>query len=119
MGEFPYLDNSTDFYWIPPGYTNPISYDSVASILNSRATFYTSIQNGISNLVVTPLSPTLASYHGIVKSYTVDTAGVYGRYKLEENGIMIKRKDGWKLLQGQTSLIRASEFNAAESDSLF
>ena len=30
--EFQYLDHhSSDFFWVPPGYHNPMSYDSVAA----------------------------------------------------------------------------------------
>ena len=35
--EFKYLDNSPDFFWVPPGYSSPLSYDSVRAILTQNA----------------------------------------------------------------------------------
>ena len=35
LSEFRYLDNSPDFFWVPPGYTSSISYDSVAVVLKA------------------------------------------------------------------------------------
>src|SRR5687768_6760744 len=32
--EFDYLDRSSDFFWVPPGFSVAISYDSIAVILN-------------------------------------------------------------------------------------
>ncbi len=33
LTEFEFLDNSAEFFWIPPGYSTPPSYDSVATVL--------------------------------------------------------------------------------------
>ena len=35
VGEFDYLDDSEDFFWVPPGYTSPLDFDSVKTILSS------------------------------------------------------------------------------------
>lgn len=104
--EFGYLDSSADFSWIPPGYRAPISYDSVASILNQRAPFYSSISNSWDTLSILPLTNELASYSGRLQSTMVDTAGKSATYTLMETGIVINRGGKWKLLRGQTSVVR-------------
>ena len=35
--EFKYLDQSSDFFWVPPGYQTALSYDSVKTILETNA----------------------------------------------------------------------------------
>lgn len=104
-GEFSYLDSSADFYWVPPGFEHPISFDSVASILRSRASSFKKIDNSFDTLIVVPLSNDIASYSGTVNSICTDTSGVKTGYKLTETGILVKRESGWKLLSGQTSLL--------------
>lgn len=103
--EFSYLDNSKEFFWVPPGYSAPISYDSVATILNQNASLYSSIHNSFDTLTVIPLSKELVSYSGRLKSIMTDTSGTVSTYSMVETGILIKRKDGWKLLSGQTSML--------------
>src|SRR5688572_8196325 len=53
--EFKYLDNSADFFWVPPGYSSPISYDSVATILHANAPLFKSIDNSFDTLNIIPL----------------------------------------------------------------
>lgn len=103
--EFSYLDNSPNFFWVPPGRTNPISYDSVATILKQNAPKYKLINNTFDTLMIFPLSPDITTYTGRVKSSMTDTTGNTTNFSLMETGVLIKRKTGWKLLQGQTSLI--------------
>jgi hypothetical protein len=106
MAEFNYLDHSEDFFWVPPGYKNPIFYDSVKTILTQQAPVYVSIENTWKRLYIFPLSASLASYSGTLRSTMVDTAGHTTHVNLIETGVMIKRKNGWKLLNGQTSMIQ-------------
>src|SRR5688572_31858927 len=54
--EFRYLDNSKEFFWVPPGYSSPISYDSVAAILNQNAPLFKSIDNSFDTLRIIPLT---------------------------------------------------------------
>ncbi len=103
--EFQYLDNSKDFFWVPPGYKDPINYDSVVAVLTKNAPSFSSIHNTWDSLTIIPLSPELASYTGKIHSVMVDTAGKTMDIHLIETGTLIKRKDGWKLLNGQTSMI--------------
>jgi hypothetical protein len=105
LGEFPYLDSSADFYWVPPGFEHPISYDSVATILRSRASSFKEIDNSFDTLTVFPLTNNLASYTGRINSICTDTSGTTRVYKLMETGMLVRRENAWKLLSGQTSLI--------------
>lgn len=103
--EFNYLDASSDFFWLPPGYTTPISYDSVSAIIKQNAMKFTSVNNTFETLKVIPLSKELATYSGRLRSIMTDTSGTNLSFTLVETGVMIHRKDGWKLLHGQTSML--------------
>lgn len=105
MAEFKYLDNSKEFFWVPPGFTSPISYDSVESIIKRNAPLLKSVENSFDTLMIIPLSKSLASYSGRLQSVVIDTAGNQSKTTMMETGVLIKRGDGWKLLSGQTSLI--------------
>jgi len=107
--EFRYLDNSKEFFWVPPGYSSPISFDSVAAILNQNAPLFKSIDNSFDTLNIIPLSKELVTYTGRLQSAMIDTAGQSTTITLMETGILIKRKDGWKLLSGQTSVALANQ----------
>ncbi|HEU5290509.1 MAG TPA: hypothetical protein VFU05_07710 [Cyclobacteriaceae bacterium] len=104
--EFKYLDNSQEFFWVPPGYTSPISYDSVAAILKQNAQLFKSIDNSFDTLHIVPLSMYLVTYTGRLRSIMIDTSDQTSAYTMMETGVLIKRKDGWKLLSGQTSLLK-------------
>ncbi len=103
--EFKYLDHSSEFFWVPPGYAGAISYDSVAAVLQQNAPNYKSIDNSFDTLRIIPLSKELATYTGRLSSTMTDTSGVTITFSLVETGVLIKRKDGWKLLNGQTSIL--------------
>jgi hypothetical protein len=103
--EFKYLDSSDDFFWVPPGYTTAISYDSVANLLKQVAPLLKSVHNSWDTLTIIPLSTGLAMYTGRLHSITTNASGKRFESVLIETGVLIKRKDGWKLLSGQTSII--------------
>jgi hypothetical protein len=102
--EFKYLDNSSDFFWVPPGYSTAISYDSVVSVLNQNAPLFKSINNTFDTVSIIPLSAELATYTARISSVMTDTASKVSSLSLIETGVLIKRRDGWKLLCGQTSV---------------
>jgi hypothetical protein len=104
--EFKYLDSSDDFFWIPPGYSAPLSYDSIAVILKRNAPMNKEVANSYDIHLLIPLSEESAVYSAKVTSNTTDTLGNIYIYQLIESGTLIKRKDGWKLLCGQTSMIK-------------
>lgn len=103
--EFRYLDNSSEFFWVPPDYQSSISYDSVISILKTNAPLFKSIDNSWEVLEINPLTKELAVYTGKLRSITIDTSGKVFNTKLVETGLLIRRKDGWKLLSGQTAML--------------
>eukprot|EP01136_Pigoraptor_vietnamica_P027129 Opistho-1_new@83068 len=51
LAELDYLDNSADFFWVPPGYSNAITYDSVVSVLKQNAPQFKSIDPMYSALI--------------------------------------------------------------------
>jgi hypothetical protein len=103
--EFKYLDNSPDFFWVPPGYSAAISFDSVATVLKQSAPSLKSIDNSFESLRIIPLDRNIATYTARIRSMVMDTAGKVSTFSLVESGVVIKRKDGWKLLSGQTSIV--------------
>lgn len=104
--EFSYLDSSAEFFWVPPGFTDAISYDSVATILKQNASGYKSIDNSFDTLRIIPLNSGHATYTARIHSTIIDTSDREITIKLLESGVLIKRPGGWKLLCGQTSLVK-------------
>jgi hypothetical protein len=101
--EFKYLDNSSDFFWVPPGYSTAISIDSVVSVLKQNAPLFKTINNSFDTLSIIPLSAEFATYTARISSVMTDTTSKMSSLSLIETGVLIKRTDGWKLLCGQTS----------------
>lgn len=104
-GGFYFLDKSDAFYWVPPDYKYAIDYDSISSILHAHATQFKHIDNQWKGLRVMPLSEKYASFNGVVISTAITTENDTTITKLAETGIVVKRKEGWKLLSGQTTLV--------------
>ena len=102
MAELKYLDTSAQFQWIPPGYEDPISYDSVVTILNRSVGLHGMIDSKWDSLTIEPISDTKANYSGIVSIQMTGISGEKSTAKLREQGVMIKRENGWKLLSGKT-----------------
>lgn len=105
MAEFDYLDNSYEFYWVPPGYSSWISYDSVAAVLKMNSPAFSSVDNVWDTLRIDPLTHEYATYSGTLRSTMTDTAGIVTEVAAIETGVVVKRKDGWKLLRGQTTAL--------------
>lgn len=103
--EFSYLDNSEDFFWVPPGYTKPASYEEIVTAIKGNAARFRKVDNAFENLQVIPLTKDLATYSGKLHSVMTDTAGQTMQASLVETGLMIRRQDGWKLLSGQTTVL--------------
>ncbi|MEX0287662.1 MAG: hypothetical protein AB3N14_00990 [Flavobacteriaceae bacterium] len=103
MAEFPYLDDSNDFFWVPPGYTAPLGIDSVKAILTQNAKGFAAINFEWESLEIFPLSEDIATYTGIVSGTMTDTADQVTHPRIIESGTLIKRNDGWKLLCGQSA----------------
>lgn len=105
LAEFEFLDDSPEFFWIPPGYMSALDYDSVKTILENNAPAISSIQIKWENLEVNALTSETATFHGVVISAMTDTSGQVNSARMLESGTLIRRTDGWKLLSGQTRLL--------------
>ena len=105
VAELSFLDSSSDFFWVPPGFHSPLSYDSVASIIRSNAGTMARVDNTWDSLLINPLTPKLASFTGSIRSRMTDEKGKTTTVRLIESGIVVWRNEGWKLLSGQTSVI--------------
>lgn len=102
--EFSYLDSSAMFKWHPPGFTDSIGFDSVRKILLQNADVYKVLEMHMDSLIVFPVSRKEARYLGFVYSVLQDTSGRKDTVQLYEEGIMMKREDGWKLVKGKTEV---------------
>lgn len=103
--EFAYLDSSGDFFWVPPGFSSAISYDSVVSILDKNTKLFSSVNNQFDTLLIIPVSADIATYTGRITSTMTLINGKSSTLTMLETGTMIKRKSGWKLLCGQTTML--------------
>ncbi len=101
--EFDYLDDSDEFFWVPPGFKSALDYDSVATILRANDKSIEKIELTWDSLHVIPLRSDLAQYYGTINSRVIDTAQMTTESLLIETGLIIKRADGWKLLSGQSA----------------
>lgn len=104
MAEFAYLDSSDAFFWVPPGYSSAIDYDSVRAVLVKNAPAIKEIKIRWEALEVIPLTSEIATFHGTVHSEMTDSTGTTTFTCLLESGTLIRRSDGWKLLSGQTRI---------------
>ena len=103
MSEFKYLDSSDEFYWVPPGFTSAISYDSVAAIIKHNAAMFKEYISTWDTLRIIPLTKELVNYTGRLHYNITDTSNKTFTGSMWETGLLIRRKDGWKLLCGQTT----------------
>jgi hypothetical protein len=106
VAEFAYLDSSDDFFWVPPGYSSPLSFDSVATIIRSNARLFRKVDNVWDSLRIIPHSFSLVTFTGVVSSTMTDSLGNSASASLIETGLAIKRAGGWKLLSGQTAVLQ-------------
>jgi hypothetical protein len=104
QAEFAYIDNSDRFFWVPPGATAPLPFDTVLAMISRNAGQMRLVNNSFDMLTVTPLTSMLAAYSARIRSATTDVQGRDTVLSLVETGMVIKRKEGWKLLCGQTGI---------------
>lgn len=105
LAELKYMDSSSGFFWVPPGYLNYAGYDSIAAAIRRNASSFKSVNNRYDSLLIIPLSADYANFVMRTISTTVDAEGDTSRAAFIESGVMVKRKDGWKFLSGQTSVL--------------
>ena len=100
--EFPYLDSTDAFFWVPPGYESWISFDSVEAVLRATAPTLHSTDYLWQSLRIDPISLDRAIYTGRLSGALTDTSGQVTNVSIVETGTVIRREDGWKLLNGQS-----------------
>ena len=103
--EFDYLDSTDAFFWVPPGYDSWISYDSVAAVLRAMAPTLRSTDYRWESLRIDPISHDRAIYTGTLSGVLTDTSGQVTNLFMIETGTVIRREDGWKLLNGQSAVL--------------
>lgn len=104
--EFRYLENSEDFFWVPPGYSSALTYDSVRTILEESAGMFCSVEFSWDTLRIVPLSYNLATYTGRVRSMMVDTTGTMNIFRMLETGLVRRDANGrWWILSGQSRTV--------------
>ena len=105
LAELKYMDSSSQFFWVPPGYLNYTGYDSIAAAIRRNAASFTSVNNRYDSLLIIPLTSKYANFVMRTISTTIDTAGDTSRAAFIESGVMVRRDGGWKFLSGQTSFL--------------
>ena len=105
LAELKYMDSSSQFFWVPPGYLNYAGYDSIAAAIRRNAPFLQSVNNRYDSLLIIPLTGEYANFVMRTVSTTIDLAGNKTTAAFIESGVMVKRRGGWKFLSGQTSVL--------------
>ena len=103
--ELMYLDTSSDFFWVPPGYNSPLNYESIKDILLSNSKAINYIEFSWETIKIFPLTKKIASYSGIAKCVEVGDNLTSMTFRIIESGTLIKRGDDWKFLNGQSRLL--------------
>jgi len=107
--EFAYLDSTDAFFWVPPGFDSWISFDSVAAVLRATAPTLRSMDYRWQTLRIDPISHDRAIYTGTLAGSLTDTSGQVTNLSMIETGTVIRREDGWKLLNGQSAVLPVEE----------
>ena len=55
LAEFDYLDTSEDFFWVPPGYSSALTYDSIKTIITQNDILLDSVHFEWESLKVNPM----------------------------------------------------------------
>ena len=106
LAEIKYLDSTEQFSWFAPGYSGPIGYDSVVTIVRVMAPLFPKIDHTWDSLVIAPVSYREATYLGLVTSLMTDTTGYTDTVRFREEGRVIKYGEHWKLSTGKTEIIK-------------
>jgi hypothetical protein len=104
--ELKYLDSSNQFFWVPPGYMNYANFNVIAAAIKRNAASLKSIDNRYDSLLIIPLTNDYAQFVMRTISTTIRADGDSIKSAFIESGVMVRRKDGWKFLSGQTSLLQ-------------
>jgi hypothetical protein len=89
---------------------NYIGYDSVAAAIRRNAGLIRMVNNRYDSLLIVPLTDDYAQFALRTISTTV-IANDTTQTVFIESGVMVKRKNGWKFLSGQTSVLTNKPVN--------
>lgn len=117
--EFKYLDNSKKIFWNPPRYNSTLTYNDLIREVTNNSKIYKSLSYKWDTLNVFSLTNSIANYSGIVKGEMIDTLGRKTVVKLLESGSVIKRKNRWKILNCQTTIINMESLDKVNNKNLF
>ena len=106
LAELKYLDSSREFFWVPPGFLNYAGYDSIAAEIRRNANSLKYIDNHYDSLLIIPLTDDYAQFVMRTVSSAIDVTGDTLKTAFIESGVIVKRKEGWRFLSGQTSLLQ-------------
>ncbi len=109
QAQFHYMDNSGHFFWVPAGSTSAQGLDSTLAIARRAMANVSVVNRSYDTLLVHPLTTTLAAYSARIRSIVSYTGGKDSTILTVETGTLVKRKDGWRFLYGQTTAIPATE----------
>lgn len=98
-----YMDNSDDFRWTYSNYRRVYLFDDMAQQLNKSENEGYSAHLTFDELEIIPISENIANYTAKLSGFT-KFDGKNSDVSILESGTLIKRKDGWKFLNGQTAL---------------
>ena len=99
-----HLDSSDAFFWVFPPDTAVVSRASLAAALRAELEANPSIESRWLRIRVEPLTATVAAYSGVFEQMATDTEGKTVRTLGIESAVVVLRDDGWKFLNGQTTL---------------
>jgi len=102
LAELKYLDSTALFSWYPPGFNGPIDFDSVKTILIQNAAAGNKSVVLWDSLEIFPVTKFKAKYAGKITVISIQSTGKKDTIHLSEEGNLIRREDGWKLLSGKT-----------------
>lgn len=98
------LDDSDAFYWVFPPDTAHVSRAAVAAQIRADLQANPSIEVRWLQMRVEPVTSTAAVYSGVFESVSTDPAGATVTVRGTEHAVVILRDDGWKFMNGQTTL---------------
>lgn len=99
-----HLDSSDAFFWVFPPDTAVVSRASLAAALQAELEAYPSIEGRWLRIRVEPLTATVAAYSGVFEQVATNTEAKSVTTLGIESAVVVLREDGWKFLNGQTTL---------------
>ena len=105
QAQFHYMDNGGQFFWLTAGSTSAQGLDSTLAIAGRAMANVSVVNRSYDTLLVQPLTTTLAAYSARVRSVVTYTGGKDTTLLTVETGTLVKRREGWRFLYGQTTAL--------------